>query len=598
MYSLRVLFRRLLRGLNAVRLVSLNVIFFLLLFLFFKVLVGDRSRRPSQKVVQSGTVLLMRPVGVVTEQRPRVNLGTVFLNPKGSAILLSDITQALRNAATDRRIESVFFDLSNMSGWTSGHFVEMESALSEYKKSKKPLYVFSTSYSLADYYIASFADEIILDPMGSVDLSGFYTETLFYGGMEEKIGVRWNVVHAGVYKGMAEIFSRKDFSPEVRRNYQSVFARLWQQYLSDVSRNRALEVQHLARYADRRLELLQKYNGDGARTALAEKLVTRVCSYDEAGVALKFLKEDDYESAKNFVGLDDYNRDRAQRQVQDQVGIIHLAGPIAAHRDTELGGTISDEVSALLDVAMSDPDIKAVVLRIDSGGGEVFASERIRRALARAKRRGKKPVIVSMGAIAASGAYWVASAADYIFASPYTITGSIGVLSVLPTFETFLERYAGITVDSVQVHGVRQPSLLRSGKAEDTARMQLDVMATYRTFLSVVSAGRNLTLDRVAAVAEGRIYAGEDAVSLGLVDALGGLDEAVAHAAKESHCRQYSVRVLKRSATYGEEFLQSLWDVLQKRSLAFGERVIIGELLQLDLSKGTYVYEPLRLHWR
>lgn len=141
MYSLRVLFRRLLRGLNAVRLVSLNVIFFLLLFLFFKVLVGDRSRRPSQKVVQSGTVLLMRPVGVVTEQRPRVNLGTVFLNPKGSAILLSDITQALRNAATDRRIESVFFDLSNMSGWTSGHFVEMESALSEYKKSKKPLYV-------------------------------------------------------------------------------------------------------------------------------------------------------------------------------------------------------------------------------------------------------------------------------------------------------------------------------------------------------------------------------------------------------------------------------------------------------------------------
>ncbi|QKS91867.1 signal peptide peptidase SppA [Treponema phagedenis] len=590
-------FRSLFRSINVLRLVIINIVFFFFFFLFLAALQEGGNKKQPVKKLEQNSVLLINPSGFLSEEERDFDFAKLVFRDEKQIVSVSSIIRALKQAAYDRRIDCVFFDLSGLSGWSSGYFSDFAAALQEYKKSGKKLYVFSNSYSLAKYYLASFADEIILDPLGSVDLSGFYNESLFFGGMEEKFDIHWNVVQAGAYKSMAETYSQKEMSEGVKENHRALFTNIWENYIKEVATNRNLPTDVILHYVDNYLDLLKNHNGDPAETALSAKLVTKIASYEDAEVDLGLVDKDTFFENKNFISLDDYNFYYSHSESTNKIGIIYLKGAISSYGTRQNDAVTSGYMLDLFDLAVNDPDVKAIVLRIDSGGGEVFASEEIRRAVERCIVRAKKPVVVSMGAVAASGAYWIASSADYIFASPYTITGSIGVLAVMPTFEAALQKYLGITVDGVYLHKFRPYTGVKNMSETDKSLLQFEIMSIYKNFITKVSTGRKLSFDKVSDIAGGKVYSGATAKNLGLVDELGNLSDAIAYAAKLADCDGYSTKVIKRPLSYKEELLKSLMEAKAEMNISSNDFRILYELLSLRSKRGVYVYTPVKLQW-
>ncbi|QEK04205.1 signal peptide peptidase SppA [Treponema phagedenis] len=590
-------FRSLFRSINVLRLVIINIVFFFFFFLFLAALQEGGNKKQPVKKLEQNSVLLINPSGFLSEEERDFDFAKLVFRDEKQIVSVSSIIRALKQAAYDRRIDCVFFDLSGLSGWSSGYFSDFAAALQEYKKSGKKLYVFSNSYSLAKYYLASFADEIILDPLGSVDLSGFYNESLFFGGMEEKFDIHWNVVQAGAYKSMAETYSQKEMSEGVKENHRALFTNIWENYIKEVATNRNLPTDVILHYVDNYLDLLKNHNGDPAETALSAKLVTKIASYEDAEVDLGLVDKDTFFENKNFISLDDYNFYYSHSESTNKMGIIYLKGAISSYGTRQNDAVTSGYMLDLFDLAVNDPDVKAIVLRIDSGGGEVFASEEIRRAVERCIVRAKKPVVVSMGAVAASGAYWIASSADYIFASPYTITGSIGVLAVMPTFEAALQKYLGITVDGVYLHKFRPYTGVKNMSETDKSLLQFEIMSIYKNFITKVSTGRKLSFDKVSDIAGGKVYSGATAKNLGLVDELGNLSDAIAYAAKLADCDGYSTKVIKRPLSYKEELLKSLMEAKAEMNISSNDFRILYELLSLRSKRGVYVYTPVKLQW-
>ncbi|TYT78130.1 signal peptide peptidase SppA [Treponema phagedenis] len=582
---------------NVLRLVIINIVFFFFFFLFLAALQEGGNKKQPVKKLEQNSVLLINPSGFLSEEERDFDFAKLVFRDEKQIVSVSSIIRALKQAAYDRRIDCVFFDLSGLSGWSSGYFSDFAAALQEYKKSGKKLYVFSNSYSLAKYYLASFADEIILDPLGSVDLSGFYNESLFFGGMEEKFDIHWNVVQAGAYKSMAETYSQKEMSEGVKENHRALFTNIWENYIKEVATNRNLPTDVILHYVDNYLDLLKTHNGDPAETALSAKLVTKIASYEDAEVDLGLVDKDTFFENKNFISLDDYNFYYSHSESTNKIGIIYLKGAISSYGTRQNDAVTSGYMLDLFDLAVNDPDVKAIVLRIDSGGGEVFASEEIRRAVERCIVRAKKPVVVSMGAVAASGAYWIASSADYIFASPYTITGSIGVLAVMPTFEAALQKYLGITVDGVYLHKFRPYTGVKNMSETDKSLLQFEIMSIYKNFITKVSTGRKLSFDKVSDIAGGKVYSGATAKNLGLVDELGNLSDAIAYAAKLADCDGYSTKVIKRPLSYKEELLKSLMEAKAEMNISSNDFRILYELLSLRSKRGVYVYTPVKLQW-
>ena len=596
----RGFFYSLFRGLNLIRLIILNIIFFVLLFLFIAAFYkyNDSTDKPknTRVTVYADSVLLINPAGRLTEKPDEFIWRNYLLSDKASdAILLSDITDALRHAAHDRRITAVLLDLSGLYGISTGHFTELKTALLKYKEANKPLYVFSTSYGLGRYYIASFADHIYLDPMGEVDLSGFYTESLFYGEMEKKFGIQWNVAHAGAFKSMAETYTRTGMSAGVHSNHLSVFKDVWHTYLQDIAANRAADASLFETYTVNYNDALRKVNGNSAQAALDANLITDIGTYEECGVELGVLDEETYNlSSRDFINYDNYNRAFKKKETANRIGVIYLTGSITGSADNTSDNTDSPTLVDLFDDAAGDDSIKAVVLRIDSGGGEVNASEDIRRSVERLSKKIGKPVVVSMGSIAASGAYWIASSADYVFCSPYTITGSIGVFAVSPTIQNAVKEYFGIRVDGVSAIGRMPYSIFRNPTDEERTQSELEVMHTYSIFLDKVAQGRNLPRATVAELAQGKIYSGTQAKVQQLVDELGGFTDAVNYAATKVGIKEtYSIKVLYKEPPVADEILKTLL-AENARFYKTADLQVLHELFRLRSKKGFYVYTPIK----
>lgn len=596
----RGFFYSLFRGLNLIRLIILNIIFFVLLFLFIAAFYkyNDSTDKPknTRVTVYADSVLLINPAGRLTEKPDEFIWRNYLLSDKASdAILLSDITDALRHAAHDRRITAVLLDLSGLYGISTGHFTELKTALLKYKEANKPLYVFSTSYGLGRYYIASFADHIYLDPMGEVDLSGFYTESLFYGEMEKKFGIQWNVAHAGAFKSMAETYTRTGMSAGVHSNHLSVFKDVWHTYLQDIAANRAADASLFETYTVNYNDALRKVNGNSAQAALDANLITDIGTYEECGVELGVLDEETYNlSSRDFINYDNYNRAFKKKETANRIGVIYLTGSITGSADNTSDNTDSPTLVDLFDDAAGDDSIKAVVLRIDSGGGEVNASEDIRRSVERLSKKIGKPVVVSMGSIAASGAYWIASSADYVFCSPYTITGSIGVFAVSPTIQNAVKEYFGIRVDGVSAIGRMPYSIFRNPTDEERTQSELEVMHTYSIFLDKVAQGRNLPRATVAELAQGKIYSGTQAKTQQLIDELGGFTDAVNYAATKAGIKEtYSIKVLYKEPPVADEILKTLL-AENARFYKTADLQVLHELFRLRSKKGFYVYTPIK----
>ena len=596
----RGFFYSLFRGLNLIRLIILNIIFFVLLFLFIAAFYkyNDSTDKPknTRVTVYADSVLLINPAGRLTEKPDEFIWRNYLLSETASdSILLSDITNTLTHAAHDRRITAVLFDVSGLYGISTGHFAELKTALLKYKEANKPLYVFSTSYGLGRYYIASFADHIYLDPMGEVDLSGFYTESLFYGEMEKKFGIQWNVAHAGAFKSMAETYTRTGMSAGVHSNHLSVFKDVWHTYLQDIAANRAADASLFETYTVNYNDALRKVNGNSAQAALDANLITDIGTYEECGVELGVLDEETYNlSSRDFINYDNYNRAFKKKETANRIGVIYLTGSITGSADNTSDNTDSPTLVDLFDDAAGDASIKAVVLRIDSGGGEVNASEDIRRSVERLSKKIGKPVVVSMGSIAASGAYWIASSADYVFCSPYTITGSIGVFAVSPTIQNAVKEYFGIRVDGVSAIGRMPYSIFRNPTNEERTQSELEVMHTYSIFLDKVAQGRNLPRATVAELAQGKIYSGTQAKAQQLIDELGGFTDAVNYAATKAGIKEtYSIKVLYKEPPVADEILKTLL-AENARFYKTVDLQVLHELFRLRSKKGFYVYTPIK----
>jgi protease IV len=465
----------------------------------------------------------------------------------------SDIIRALNLAAKDDDIKTVVLNLDGFMGGGQVLLEDVARAIDAVRAAKKPVLTYATGYGDDSYLLASHASEVWLNPMGAVLLAGPGGTRPYFKGLIDRLGVNVHVYRVGKYKSFVEPYIRDSQSDEARAANQALVGSLWSEWQSHVKKARPQ-----ANIAPLLTDPAAAAKGQGlAETALSLKLVDKLASETAFGKRVATLvgsDEDEGPGDYNRSTLETYLAANPDRSSGDGVGIITVAGEIV---DGEAGsGTAGgDSIERQVHQALTNDDVKALVVRVDSPGGSALASEQIRLALAEAKTK-KLPVIVSMGNVAASGGYWVAMAGEKVFAEPSTITGSIGVFGIVPTFENSLARY-GVKSDGVQTTPLSgQPDVLGGTNAITDTLLQAGVEDIYGKFLSLVATARKLPIDKVAENAQGRVWDGGTARQLGLVDTFGSLDDAVAEAAKRAGLETANVRRIEVEA--GQGFLSWL----------------------------------------
>lgn len=442
---------------------------------------------------------------------------------------LFDVVDAIRQAKSDKNITGMVLDLRDFAGGDQPSLQYVGKALREFRDAGKPIFALGDSYSQAQYYLASYATKVYLSPQGTVDLHGFATNGLYYKSLLDKLKVSSHVFRVGTYKSAVEPFLRDDMSPEARDADGRWVGQLWQNYLNTVSANRQITPQQLFPGAAGIISGLQAVQGDTAKYALDNKLVDVLDS--RAAADRELVKTFGWDKASNDyrnVSIYDYNVKQPTQQ-DGNIAVILASGAIMDGEESA-GNVGGDTTAEQIRDARLDDKIKAIVLRVNSPGGSVTASEAIREELAAAHDAGK-PVVVSMGGMAASGGYWISTPADYIVAAPSTLTGSIGIFGVINTVENSLSSI-GVHSDGVATSPLADVSTTKALPTEVQQLMQLTIENGYRNFVGLVAASRHKTPQQIDAIAQGHVWTGSDAKANGLVDALGDFDDAVAKAAE------------------------------------------------------------------
>lgn len=545
------LFLRIFKGIDTIRLVLTNMLFIFFLVVLYAVYSfwGGTS-----SALSSGTVLAIPLTGILTEQSVTEDPLSGFSPDNTEDTVVSDVVRALRLAADDDSVREAYIDFSSFYGGSLAQAEEIAAAVESFRSAGKPVTAFSSSYSQLDLFIASYADEIFMDPMGSVLLTGFDYYEFFYKGFAEKFGIDFNIIKAGEFKGAAEAYSRTAMSEELKAQLSGYLNDLRFRYGETVESNRGLEKGAVADYIRTYPQLLAAAGGNGAETALKAGWVDGLVTDRDLWVSKGYTKKASESESEDWFYYTDYLASKKKGRAKTKLAVLTVSGPI--HDGGYPDGSASYLVP-LLDEAAARGDIAALVLRIDSGGGDVRSSEEIRRAVDRFRKTGR-PVVVSMAGTAASGAYWIATAADAIVASPFTVTGSIGVFGLSPGIRKFLETKAGITVDGIRTDdgAVRQGLFFDMDEQTRQVR-QWELNHIYRQFLTLVSESRGLTMEETERIAEGKVYTGAQAQEIGLVDELGGFSTAAALALKKAGWdgRPYEVEYLTRSMSFSEAVL-------------------------------------------
>ncbi len=550
---------RLYRGLRSV---ILNLIFISLLL----IIVGSLFGEPPI-MVQRGSALLINPEGAIVDQLTFVDPLNVLMadslgNNVNAEVLLQDLLDAIDFASTDDDISSIVLSLNNLQPSGFSKLQEIGKALQQFTESGKKVYAVADNYTQGQYYLAAHANEIILNPMGSIGLEGFSTYQYYYRDALDKLGVNVHIFRVGEYKSAVEPYERNNMSEEAREAANDWIGDLWRQYIDNINQSRDFEANFLGELISNLDTHLAEFNGDFAQLAVDRNLVDSVMNRGELNEYLKesigptsgnddflHINVENYLSARN-------NQLNTLQQSNDKIGIIVASGTIYDGRRTagEIGG---DTLQGLIRQARENDSIKAVVLRVDSPGGSAFASEVIRNELEALVNAGK-PLVVSMGSVAASGGYWIATAADEIWASNSTITGSIGIFGLYPTFE---ESFGKLGINTDGVGTTELAGALAVGRElPDLAGniLQLTLEDGYRRFISLVATARNMSVEEADALARGRVWSGEDALTLGLVDKIGNLEQAVASAATLAQLESYAIQIIKQELTPGQQLIQDL----------------------------------------
>ena len=560
------------RGLDQSRRVFVNVLFLALVVGLLAAVVAGGPK------VEKGAALVVAPKGNLVEQvsaRSPQDLVAGLAGGGEEQTLLRDVLDALAAAKDDERISSVYLNLDEMGGAGMTVLQDAAAGLRDFRKSGKKVIAAGDTFDMRRYYLAAHADEVLLNPDGIVLIEGFGRYRTYYRDAIDRLGVTWNVFRVGEYKSAVEPYLRNDMSPEAREADLEWMGDIWRAYLAAVSTARKTTPEELTALVEQLPARLKAAGGDPAKLALDAKLVDRLAPRDEVRKRMiELAGEDDKSKSFRQVSMATYlealGDDRPSTKGKgDEVAVVVAKGEIVDGKagPGRVGG---DSTAALIRTARQNEKVKAIVLRVDSPGGSAFASEVIRRELQLA-REAKKPVVVSMGSVAASGGYWISTSSDEIWASPETITGSIGIFGMFPTFEKPMAKYLGMRVDGVGTAPWAGVRLDRELPPEAGEAIQTMIDRGYEDFLERVGKARKMSRDDVDRIARGRVWSGADAKERGLVDKLGGLNEAIASAAGKAKLgKTYKVTYVEKERSLKEKLMATLSVRAARIAASFG----------------------------
>ncbi|MCL3782268.1 signal peptide peptidase SppA [Prolixibacteraceae bacterium JC049] len=521
----------------------------LLFFIFVGIVSSIASSKDDPTSVKNNSVLSIKLKSLVVdraEKNPFEDLDLPGLN-NTSKIGLNDILKNIEKAKKDDRIKGIYI---NTTGVAAGYasIEEIRDALIDFKKSEKFIYSYSDVYTQKAYYLASVADSIIMNPEGMFELKGLAGGVTFYKDVMKKVGVEMQVIRHGKFKSAVEPFLRNNMSEANREQTETFIGSIWNHVVKGIASARNIEIAQINKLADAGISFQEP------TVALSNKLVDNLKYKDQVLDDLRALTGTKAKKPINSVSLSSYTSavvPGKKKLHKDKIAIVYAEGGIDSGSD----GINSDKISKAIRKARLDTTVKAVVLRINSPGGSALGSDIMWREVVLTKK--EKPIIASYGNVSASGGYYMSCAADMIIASPTTITGSIGVFGMIPNVEKLMEDKIGIHTDVVKTNKHSDfPTINRSMTAYERQLMQTSVENTYDTFISHVSEGRKMTKDAVDKIGQGRVWSGENAIGIGLIDEFGGLNRAIELAKEKAGLEQFRVIELPKQKDPIEELLK------------------------------------------
>ena len=550
---------RVLSGISRAISVLVPLLFVAIFVIAFSTTLSESTPEP----LPERAALLISPSGPLVEDPPPGDTLSAFLNQDyDQPTLLNDVVRSIRWAATDERITALVFDLENLAGPSTSQTLEISSAINVFKASGKPVIAAGDFYSQAHYLLASQADQILLHPEGGMFLEGFSVYRSYLRSFLEKIRVTMHVFRAGENKSAVEPYLRDDMSEVEREVVSRWLAGLWATYTELAESGRELPAGTMDGFIASFAAQLDASDNDLAETMLAAGWVDMLADHAQMDDALaEWVGVTNENGDAELISLDRYVEDvKMSRSLTEEnlplIAIIPVEGTLMPG-DSEEGMAGSDTINGYIDTALEAEDLAAIVLRVNSPGGSVFASDLIRRKLLEVAGA-DIPIVVSMGTVAASGGYWIAAEADEIWALPTTLTGSIGAFSAFPTIEGIVE-YIGVTVDGVGTTPLAGAASFNRGLSPEMASIvQALAYGAYDDFIELVARGRDMSEQAVREVADGLVWTGAEAADRGLVDQLGGLDEAVAAAARLAGVEEWRTVRTRVPPSFESVLLQEL----------------------------------------
>ncbi|MGF1720310.1 signal peptide peptidase SppA [Vibrio kyushuensis] len=561
-----LIFKGIWKLITFIRLALTNLIFILSLVVIYFLFTSVDTPTPE---VKQQSALVLNLSGPIVEQRSYNNpmdsiTGSIFGQDMPKENVLFDIVDTIRHAQNDDQIQGLVLSLRNLPETNLTKLRYIAKALNEFKASGKPIYAAGEFYNQSQYYLASYADKIFLSPDGAVLLKGYSAYSLYYKTLLEKFDVNTHVFRVGTYKSAIEPFIRDDMSDEAKESAARWLTQLWGAYVDDVANNRQMDAKALNPSMDEFLAKLKAVDGNLAELSLQLGLVDELATRQQIRSELADVFGSDGKDSYQAMGYYEYRTTMSPQfnLESDDIAVVVASGAIMDGKQSRnnVGG---DTTASLLRQARNDSKVKAVVLRVDSPGGSAFASEVIRNEID-ALRAANKPVVVSMSSLAASGGYWISMSADKIVAQPTTLTGSIGIFSVITTFEKGLNNL-GVYSDGIGTSpfsGVGVTTGMSQGASD---AFQLGIEHGYNRFVGLVSANRDISLETMESIAEGRVWTGQDALAHGLVDKMGDFDDAINLAAELAELENYNVYWVEEPLSPAQKFFQEMMNQVSVR---------------------------------
>ena len=548
---------------NLIREIFLNLVFLIIILLIFSGIALIKEVNKQDVIPQSGS-LIMDLEGVVVDNslysdeiyeiQDKIYGKKVNLSRENS---LFDLVQKISQATSDPNIKSLVLKLDNFVGADMSSLQYIGKYLTKFKAANKPIYAIGSNFNQSQYYLASYANKIYLTPLGAVNVFGLSANNLYYKTLLENLKVNTHVFRVGTYKSAIEPFIRDNMSEEARSNTSRWLNLMWNNYLGDISQERKKAPSQLVPLPENMLSELKAANGNMAQYALSNGLIDTIATNQEFELEINI---------KNRVSIYDYQlKEKVMPASKEpKIAVVFVNGTITNGENSSNVAGSQDIVEQLRKIRknLNKNNIQAVILRVNSPGGSVDASEAIRNEL-EALRSYQIPVVVSMGGMAASGGYWISTASDYIVASPNTITGSIGIFGIVPTFENSLS-HIGVYNDGVSTSPLANRSLTQNLSSEMNQFIQMNIDNGYHTFISLVAKARNMTTEQVDNIAQGQVWLGSEGSKNGLVDKLGDFDDAIEMAATLANISDYQIDWQKQEGNWLNAFYSDMIAMMPK----------------------------------